>query len=163
VHCPGERAHVRPFPAVFLAVLEGDCSSKHLGRMPFGTQWVRITQSSQNMATIIFSALAVSLCASIELTGALFPTNAHFSHAQQYHHMSHSTGDKSMFRVAQIVHIILTHSHSWALLKNSPIEKPLKNFPAFYRTQRFITVFKRALPWSLSWATWIQSIPSHLI
>jgi hypothetical protein len=24
---------VQPFPAVFLAVLEGACSSKHLGRM----------------------------------------------------------------------------------------------------------------------------------
>jgi hypothetical protein len=36
-----------------------------------------------------------------------------------------------------------------------------KNFPAFYGTQRFITVFTRALHWSLSWARSIQFIPSH--
>lgn len=33
VHYPGERAHMQPFPDVFLTVLEGACSSKHLGRM----------------------------------------------------------------------------------------------------------------------------------
>jgi hypothetical protein len=35
------------------------------------------------------------------------------------------------------------------------------NFPAVYGTGRFITVFLRALHWSLSWARSIQSIPSH--
>jgi hypothetical protein len=30
--------------------------------------------------------------------------------------------------------------------------QPLKKFPAFYGTRRFITVFTRALHWSLSWA-----------
>jgi hypothetical protein len=39
----------------------------------------------------------------------------------------------------------------------------LKNFPEFYGTRRFITVFTRALHWSLSWARSIQSIPSHPI
>jgi hypothetical protein len=39
----------------------------------------------------------------------------------------------------------------------------LKNFPAFYGTRRFITVFTRALHWSLSWPRSIQSIPSHPI
>jgi hypothetical protein len=38
-----------------------------------------------------------------------------------------------------------------------------KNFPAFYGTWRFITMFTRALHWSLSWARSIQSIPSHPI
>jgi hypothetical protein len=55
-----------------------------------------------------------------------------------------------------------THSWSWALLKKLPIVQLLKNFPAFYRTRRFITVFTRALHWSLSWARSIQSIPSYL-
>jgi hypothetical protein len=55
----------------------------------------------------------------------------------------------------------LTHSWSWALLEKPPIVQPLKNFPAFYGTQRFITVFTRALHWSLFWARSIQSIPSH--
>jgi hypothetical protein len=39
----------------------------------------------------------------------------------------------------------------------------LKNFPAFYGTRRFITVFTRALHWSLSCARSIQYIPSHPI
>jgi hypothetical protein len=55
----------------------------------------------------------------------------------------------------------LTHSWSWALLEKPPIVQLPKNFPAFYRTRRFITVFTRALHWSLSWAISIQSIPSH--
>jgi hypothetical protein len=57
----------------------------------------------------------------------------------------------------------LTHSRGWALLENLTIVQPLKNFPAFYATQRFITAFTRALHWSLFWARWIQSIPSHPI
>jgi hypothetical protein len=44
----------------------------------------------------------------------------------------------------------LTHSWSWALLEKLPIVQLLKNFPAFYGTRRFITVFTRALHWSLS-------------
>jgi hypothetical protein len=57
----------------------------------------------------------------------------------------------------------LTHSLSWGLLENLPIVQLLKNFPAFCGTRRFITVFTRALHWSLSWARSIQSIPSHPI
>jgi hypothetical protein len=56
-----------------------------------------------------------------------------------------------------------THSCSWALLEKSPIVQLLNKFPAFYGTQRFITVFTRALQWSLSWARSIQCIPSHPI
>jgi hypothetical protein len=51
-----------------------------------------------------------------------------------------------------------THSWSWALLEKPPIVQLLKNFPAFYGTRRFITMFKRALHWPLSWARSIQSI-----
>jgi hypothetical protein len=54
------------------------------------------------------------------------------------------------------------HSWSWVLLEKLPIVQPLKNFPEFYGTQRFITVFTRALHWSLSWVRSIQSIPPHL-
>jgi len=32
-----------------------------------------------------------------------------------------------------------------------------------YGTLRFIMVFTRAYHWPLSWARWIQSIPSHTI
>jgi hypothetical protein len=52
---------------------------------------------------------------------------------------------------------LLTHSRSWALLEKPPIVQLLKNFPAFYETRRFITLFTRAFHWSLSWARSIQS------
>jgi hypothetical protein len=35
----------------------------------------------------------------------------------------------------------LTHSWSWALLEKLPIVQLLENFPAFYKTWRFITAF----------------------
>jgi hypothetical protein len=58
----------------------------------------------------------------------------------------------------------LTHSlWSWALLEKPPIVQPLKNFPEFYGNRRFITVFTKALHWSLSSARSIQPISSHLI
>jgi hypothetical protein len=57
----------------------------------------------------------------------------------------------------------LTHSWSWALHDKLPILQLLKNYPAFYGTRRFIAVLTRALQWSLSWAKWIESIPSHPI
>jgi hypothetical protein len=34
--------------------------------------------------------------------------------------------------------------------ENMPVVQLLKNFPAFYGMRRFITVFTRALHWSLS-------------
>jgi hypothetical protein len=36
------------------------------------------------------------------------------------------------------------------LLEKLEIVQPLKNFPAFYGTRRYIIVFTRALHWSLS-------------
>jgi hypothetical protein len=56
-----------------------------------------------------------------------------------------------------------THSWGWALLEKLPLVQPLKNFTAFYGNRRFITVFTRALHWSLFWARSIQSIESHPI
>jgi hypothetical protein len=57
----------------------------------------------------------------------------------------------------------ISHSWRWALLQKPPIVQLLKNFPTFYGTRRFITVFTRALHWSLSWARSIESILSHSI
>jgi hypothetical protein len=37
-----------------------------------------------------------------------------------------------------------------ALLEKLPVVQLLKNFLAFYGTRKFITVFTRALHWSLS-------------
>jgi hypothetical protein len=58
---------------------------------------------------------------------------------------------------------ILTYLWSWALPEKLPIVQPLKKFSAFYGTRRFITMFTRALHWSLSWARSIQSTTSHPI
>jgi hypothetical protein len=55
----------------------------------------------------------------------------------------------------------ISHSWSWDLLEKLPTVQLLKNFPAFYGILRFITVFTRALHWSLSWTSLIQSIPLH--
>jgi hypothetical protein len=55
------------------------------------------------------------------------------------------------------------HLWSWVLLQKPRILQLLKNFPKFYGTWWFITVFTRALHWFLSWATSIQSIPFHSI
>jgi hypothetical protein len=44
------------------------------------------------------------------------------------------------------------------LLKNLSVAQLLKNCPAFYESQKFITVFTRALHVFLFWTRWIQSI-----
>jgi hypothetical protein len=65
--------------------------------------------------------------------------------------------------VDERVNVTFTHSWKWVLLEKPLIVQLLKNFPAFYGTLRFITVFTRALHWSLSWTRSIQSIPSYTI
>jgi hypothetical protein len=70
---------------------------------------------------------------------------------------------KIEFHLLSLWRLQLTHSRSWALLEKLPIVQPLKNFPAFYGTRRFITALTGALHWFLSWARSIQSIPSHPI
>jgi hypothetical protein len=67
-----------------------------------------------------------------------------------------------MFRLSKpcnFVILCITHTRSWALLEKLSIVQLLKNFPTFYGTRRFITVFTRALHWSLYWARSIQSHP----
>jgi hypothetical protein len=52
-----------------------------------------------------------------------------------------------------VISAVLTYlliPRSWALLEKPPVAQPLKNFATFYGTRRFITVFTRALHWSLS-------------
>jgi hypothetical protein len=64
------------------------------------------------------------------------------------------------------VYFIITNrltSRSWALLEKPPIVQLLKNCPSFYGTQRFITVFTRAIHWSLSWPRSIQFLQLHSI
>jgi hypothetical protein len=64
--------------------------------------------------------------------------------------------------------LVPTYQATNSLMELSPSSEAtnwqlLKNFPAFYGTRRFITVYTRALHWSLSWARYIQSIASHPI
>jgi hypothetical protein len=53
--------------------------------------------------------------------------------------------------------------HSGVLLEKLTITQVVKTLPAFYGIQMFITVSTTAHHWSLTWARWIQSIPSHPI
>jgi len=58
-------------------------------------------------------------------------------------------------------HSVTTSSR--VLLEKLTVTQLVKTFPAFYRTQRLITVFTKAWHWSLSWARCIHSTPSHPI
>ena len=58
--------------------------------------------------------------------------------------------------------VVLAYSLTpWSrdLLEKLTISHPVKKFPAFYATRRFVTAFTSALPLSLSWARSIQSMP----
>jgi hypothetical protein len=72
------------------------------------------------------------------------------------------TGVSCIYEVAKHL-IIQLISRSWALLGKPPVVQLFKNFPAFYKTRRFITVFTRALHWSLPRVRRIESIPPHSI
>jgi hypothetical protein len=50
---------------------------------------------------------------------------------------------------------------SWALLEKPPVMQLLKNVQTFHGTRKWITMFTRALHWSLSWARSVQSMLSH--
>ena len=59
---------------------------------------------------------------------------------------------------------LLTHSlTSWSQIFVEKITgfQPVKKFPTFYGTQRFITTFTSASHISLSWASLIQTMPPH--
>jgi hypothetical protein len=54
---------------------------------------------------------------------------------------------------------------SWSpvLIKNPAVAQLLENFPTFYGTRRFITVYTGARKWPLFWARLIHSITPHPI
>jgi hypothetical protein len=52
-------------------------------------------------------------------------------------------------------------SDLWSTNWNVTVTQQVKKFPAFYGARCFITVFIVACKFSLSWARWIQSTPSH--
>jgi hypothetical protein len=51
----------------------------------------------------------------------------------------------------------------WALLEMPPFAQPPQNFTTFDGTRRFITVFTRALRWSLCWTRTIRCISPYPI
>jgi hypothetical protein len=58
---------------------------------------------------------------------------------------------------------LLTYSWSWALLEKLPIVQPLKNFPAFYGTRKFIIAFTSPPPVpNLSQIDPVPTISSYL-
>jgi hypothetical protein len=68
----------------------------------------------------------------------------------------------ALYRIYRTIRCIYMHnftelSPSW----EAPLVQLLNNFPTLYGPWRFITVFTRAIHWSLSWARRIQSIPPH--
>ena len=66
--------------------------------------------------------------------------------------------------VRRLITYLLTPK-SRVLLEKLTGSQPVKKFPAFYGTRRFITAFTSAGHLSLSWASSIQSIPptSHFL
>jgi hypothetical protein len=58
----------------------------------------------------------------------------------------------SLYRIDTKVSLVQPElaSWGWALLEKPPVAQPLKNFPIFYGSRKLITVFTRALHWSLS-------------
>jgi hypothetical protein len=70
-------------------------------------------------------------------------------------------------KVALLLSLVLLH-HTYSLTPWSTVllqkltgSKPIKKFPAFYGTRRFITAFTAGRHLSLSWASSIQSITPH--
>jgi len=60
---------------------------------------------------------------------------------------------------------IIIHITAWSrvLLEMLRVTQPVKKIPTSYGTQRSVTVFTRSHHLPLSWATLIQSTPSHPI
>jgi hypothetical protein len=54
---------------------------------------------------------------------------------------------QSLYRLSYPGSQLILTSRSCAFIEKPPILQILKNFPAFYGTRRFITVFTRALHW----------------
>jgi len=62
-------------------------------------------------------------------------------------------------------HMTKSKVTSWrgTILDKLTVTQPVKKFPAFYATRRFITVLTRTRHWSPAWIRSIQSTPLHAI
>jgi hypothetical protein len=87
------------------------------------------------------------------------------SHSLLSHSVLSSHCHVTWFCMLKIPFNIRIYQHSWLTpcswvhLKRLWVPQPVKKFPAFYWTQRVITVFMRTRHWALSWVTWIQLQP----
>jgi len=88
------------------------------------------------------------------------------------HSLTHSLTQSINQSINQSITYSLTHSLTYlltylltpwsrVLLEKRNGLQLVKKFPAFYGTRRFIAIFTSARQLSLSWATSIQSMPSH--
>jgi hypothetical protein len=87
----------------------------------------------------------------------------------------------SMYHVRTVIEDCVTlflltgirlYIHKIVTITNSTLQSPsweansrsaAQEITAFYGNWRFITVFTKACHWSLSWARWILSTPSHFL
>ena len=70
----------------------------------------------------------------------------------------------TMYHSLRLYSYLLTYlltPRSRVLLEKLTGFHPVKKFPAFHGTRRFITAFTSARHLSLSWDSWIHSIPPH--
>jgi hypothetical protein len=73
-------------------------------------------------------------------------------------------GEWDLTLLPYLLTYLLTHSltpHSTVLLEKLTGLQPIKKFPVFYGTTKFITAFTSARHLSLSWASLIQSTHPH--
>jgi len=67
----------------------------------------------------------------------------------------------SWLRLPYLITYLLTSSWSKVLLEKLNGSQPVKKFPVFYGTRRFVTAFTNVRHLSLYWASSIQSITPH--
>jgi hypothetical protein len=76
---------------------------------------------------------------------------------------AHAMPNARIIRISEgwVRHVAEPTPWTRVLLQKPPVAQLLKNFPIYYGTRSFITVFIRVLHRFLSWARWTQSIPPH--
>jgi hypothetical protein len=133
----------------------GSNVGRNTGYPDEGLSWfsfVPLGRSRDSMSTS-FTAQMFSSKSFIHLS--MFPIDSHRTRCQ----VTHTKWSLSKLRTVPNQTTIV--SMDLSLLEKLPVAQSLKIFPTFYGTRRFVTVFTRALHWSLSWARW--SSPYHPI
>jgi hypothetical protein len=129
--------------------------------------WWILEPISYNLSSNLWNIMMLQYL-SIELSTALFPR--FFVQPAPLWRLQPATNNSEIFRSKRnallqyrIYQQLLIKGCSSTILGKLPVVLPLRNLPKCYGAQRFLTVFKRALCQSLSWARSIQRVPSHPI